>query len=80
MTTAWANVARGRVVAALRANVTGTLLGAANAAVVAWLLASTIAGRWLGRAPDSNAAAWAAVGVAVLMLIEWGFRLAALNA
>jgi hypothetical protein len=76
MTTAWANVLRGRLPAALRANVTGTLLCGLDLAAVSWLGLSVLRGRWLGGAPHSDAGAWLAGSVAAVMLVEWCVRLA----
>ncbi len=76
MTTAWANVLRGRLRPALRANVTGTLLCGLDLAAAGWLGLSVLRGRWLGGAPHSDAGAWLAASVAAVMLVEWCERLA----
>jgi hypothetical protein len=76
MTTAWANVLRGRLSPALRASVTGTLLCGLDLAVVGWLALSVLRGRWLGGAPHSDAGAWLAASVTAGMLVEWCVRLA----
>src|SRR5262245_11862434 len=47
MTTSWAHVARGRVLAATQANAGGALLALAAAACGPWLVGSGLCGRWL---------------------------------
>jgi hypothetical protein len=74
-TTAWANLVRGRLIAALRANVGGTLLGLLTLLAVPWLLLSAARGRWLGWVPNSTVAAWVAGSILAVMLIDWGLRL-----
>jgi hypothetical protein len=76
MTTAWANVLRGRLGPALRANVTGTLLCGLDLAAAGWLGLSVLRGRWLAGTPNSNAGAWLSGCVAAVMLVEWCVRLA----
>jgi hypothetical protein len=76
MTTAWANVLRGRLWPALRANVTGTLLCGLDFVAVGWLGLSVLRGRWLRGAPHGDAGAWLAASVAAVMLVEWCLRLA----
>ncbi len=76
MTTAWANVLRGRLPSALRANVTGTLLCGLDVAAVGWLGLSVLRGRWLPATPDCDAGVWLAVSVVAVMLVEWCVRLA----
>ena len=75
MTTAWAHLARGQLVPALRANVGGTVLGLLELAAGAWLLLSSAWGRWLGWVPNSTALACAAAAVVLITLVDWGFRL-----
>ena len=76
MTTAWANLVRGDGIAALKANVAGTLLGIAAAAGSGWLLVSAARGRWLLATPNTFKMAIAASITALISLIEWGIRLA----
>jgi len=74
MTTAWAHLVRGSLIAALRCHVTGTLLGLAAAAGSVWMLTCGMAGRWvLGRPGETT---WL-LGGAVLgaaLLAEWAVR------
>lgn len=77
MTTAWAHLAKGRLEAAAKAHVTGTVLAVLDLVGALWLLSVAWRGRWLGAVPDSNAGAWLAAALAVAMLIEWGLRLLA---
>lgn len=77
MTTAWAHVAHGQLVAAVAANTCGALLAVAAAVGGGWCLASAARGRWLVAAPSERAVAWGAVGLVGLVLLEWGVRLLA---
>lgn len=74
MTTAWAHLVRGSLIAALRCHVTGTLLGLAAASGSVWMLTCGMAGRWvLGRPGETT---WL-LGGAVLgaaLLAEWAVR------
>ena len=59
MTTAWANVLRGRLPPALRANVTGTLLCGLDLAAVGWLgFRSCAVDGWAGRPTATPAPGW----------------------
>src|SRR5688500_2950564 len=49
MTTSWAHLVRGNVLASLSVNSGGTLLGLAAMVTGPWLLASGVRGRWVGR-------------------------------
>ena len=75
MTTAWANLVRGKLIGALVANVGGTLMGAIALAAVPWLLASAWRGRWIGWTPNIGHIAYGAVGIFVVTLIDWLSRL-----
>jgi hypothetical protein len=75
MTTAWAWLMRGQVAAALRSNAAGALLGMLALAGVPWLLVSAARGRWLPCTPGPVAAAWMAVALVLIALIQWGWRL-----
>lgn len=77
MTTAWANLAQGRLVAALETHVVGTLLGGIDLTAGLWLLLVAWRGRWLGWEPSTTTSAWVAVLLTVVMLVEWGVRLLA---
>jgi len=77
MTTAWSNLAKGRIGTALRTHVVGTVLGVIDLVAVLWLLAAAWRGRWLDWEPSSQTGAWIATLIAVAMLVEWGLRLLA---
>jgi hypothetical protein len=77
MTTAWANLVRGRLVAALATHVTGTILGVLDLAAAVWLGVVAWRGRWLVWTPNSTVGAWWASLIALVILIEWGLRLLA---
>jgi hypothetical protein len=77
MTTAWANVAQGRLAAALQTHVVGTLLAGLDLTAAVWLLVVACHGRWLGWTPNSTTGAWVATLLAVAMLVEWIVRLLA---
>ena len=76
MTTAWAHLVRGQLIAALRANAGGTLLAALAVVSVPWLAVSAARGRWLGLAPRSIAVAWVGSAILLVTLIDWIVRLA----
>jgi hypothetical protein len=75
MTTSWAYLTHGQPLAALKANVGGTLLGILAIGFGPWLLVSGIRGRWLWK----PAGEWTlVVGCIVLMLVivlDWVCRL-----
>ncbi len=75
MTTSWAHLVRCDVVASLKANAGGTLLGVLALASAGWLVASAWRGRWLVWEPNSTAGLWIAAVVLLVTLIDWGFRL-----
>ncbi len=77
MTTSWAHLARGELIEAFRANVGGALLALLDLLAVPWLLLSAACGRWLGWVPNSFAAAWAAIALMAVTLIDWSVRLLA---
>ena len=77
MTTAWSNLMQGRLIGAVRANFTGTLLGILALLATPWLLACAIRGRYAGFTPQSDVMGSVALALMVLMLVEWGIRLAA---
>jgi hypothetical protein len=76
MTTAWAHLVRGQLIAALRANAGGTLLAALAVVNVPWLVVSAARGRWLGWVPRSIAVAWVGSAILLVTLIDWIVRLA----
>jgi hypothetical protein len=77
MTTAWACLVRGEVIASFRANAGGAVLAALAAAAAVWLPASAACGRWLGWTPETTTIAVVAVAIAVLTAGQWAWRLVA---
>lgn len=75
MTTSWANLVRGRVIAAALANVGGMLLCGVSLAAVPWLLVSAARGRWIVWRPNSFVIAVASVAVSAVTLVDWIVRL-----
>lgn len=75
MTTAWAHLGKGNATAAVRANLTGSLLWLLAVLAAIWLLATAIGGRWFAVAPNRNAAAWISTSLLVIMFVEWAVRL-----
>jgi hypothetical protein len=74
MTTAWAWLVRGGVIAAVRANVGGALSAAAALIGVPWLLLSALCGRWIGWTPNGKPLVWAGSALLALTLLQWGCR------
>lgn len=75
MTTAWANVVRGRLPSALMANVGGTLLAGIALVAGPWSLLAAILGRPVGRLPNDRVLITAAVALMAITVIDWGLRL-----
>ena len=75
MTTAWAHLVRGELLAAVRANCGGLLLGVLAALAVPWSLVSAGRGRWTGWTPHEATAGWTAAGLLILILLQWAWRL-----
>jgi hypothetical protein len=75
MTTAWANLVRGRLTQAAAANVGGLLLGVAALGVGPWALVSGIRGRWLWGRPRESLATAVVAAIAAATLIDWGIRI-----
>jgi hypothetical protein len=75
MTTAWAHMTRGDVVQAVQANAGGALLALAAAWIGPWMLASGVAGRWLGGPPRESVTIAVGLAVIVVTLIDWSIRL-----
>lgn len=74
MTTAWAHLTRGNVLAALRCHVTGTMLGLAAAAGAAWMLTCGGTGRWVVGRPGETAWLLGGVVLGAALLVEWAVR------
>ena len=77
MTTSWANLVRGNVGNALRANVGGMLLGVLAMAGIPYFAVSGVRGRWWGFEPRVVTVIWLTAAVVSTTLIQWGLRLAA---
>jgi hypothetical protein len=75
MTTSWANLTRGRIMPALRASTSGTLLGVGSMFGVVWLLISGAWGRWFIVYPNPWIILITITSVIVVILCEWGWRL-----
>jgi hypothetical protein len=75
MTTSWANLMRGRLVASLQANCGGTLLGLTSLLVGPWAIVSGVRGRWIGGTPDERVVAAVAVAIISVTLVDWAIRL-----
>lgn len=75
MTTSWAHLTRGHLLAAVRANSGGTLLGLAAVVCGPWLLGSGLYGRWLGRPPHEWLTLGIGLAIVAVTLIDWSLRL-----
>lgn len=75
MTTSWAYLVRGNVLASLAANSGGTLLGLSALVTGPWLLASGIRGRWVGRPPHEFVIIGICVTVTLVIITDWVLRL-----
>lgn len=75
MTTAWANVYRGQMGAALQANVGGTLLAIVAGLAVPWLGGSAWLGRWWLAPPQREVIAWLCVLFLAVALLDWILKL-----
>lgn len=74
MTTSWAHLVRGRIVAAFRDNAGGALLGLVSLMLAPWSMLSGWRGRWLWGGIEPRmvfAAVWLLVAVT---LIDWSVR------
>jgi hypothetical protein len=79
MTTSFANFVRGRFFQVTRANASGVLLAAVCAVQLPWIAVSVARGRlWGVRRPERLAVA-VVVPLALVCLVEWGFRLIVLH-
>jgi hypothetical protein len=75
MTTAWANLMRGRLTKAAAANVGGLVLGVTALGLGPWALVSGMRGKWLwGRPRDSFTVAILS-GIVAVTLIDWAVRI-----
>jgi hypothetical protein len=77
MTTAWAHVMHGELLAALQANSAGALLALAAPLVAGWAGVSATRGRWWGGRPSERWLLAAAGALMVVVLADWIRRLTA---
>jgi hypothetical protein len=75
MTTSWAYLTQGQVLAALSANAGGTLLGLVAMAAGPWLLASGLRGRWVIGTPHDFVTITICIGLALVIVTDWLLRL-----
>ncbi len=75
MTTAWANVARGRLVDAVRTHATGTVLAVLALVVSIGALTMAVRGQRLAWQPGETVLAGLALAMTGLILCEWTIRL-----
>jgi hypothetical protein len=75
MTTAWANMVRGNLMAALSANTGGALLAVLAVVASPWMIISAVRGRTVGRIPRDSVLAAGAGFVALITLADWAVRL-----
>lgn len=76
MTTAWANLVRGRVIRAVQANSAGVAWGLASLWLTPWTLVSGLCGRWWWRPLDERFALGLVVVLGAVTLLDWTIRLA----
>lgn len=75
MTTAWANVVRGRLLDGFAANVGGVLLALAAVAAVIGLATTAFLGRRPRWFPTTDRLAWGGIVVAAITLVDWAIRI-----
>ena len=75
MTTAWANVVRGRLPQAVRSNAAGTVLALLALLAAPWSLCSGLRGKWVGVRPDDYVILLICLSICVLTLGEWAVRM-----
>lgn len=75
MTTSWAYLTRGNVLAALSTNSGGTLLGVVAALAGPWLAASGFRGRWVMGVPHEYTTLGICITVTLVIFAEWLLRL-----
>ena len=75
MTTSWAHMTRGNIVAAFKANCGGALLAVLAAISVPPLVVSAALGKWWPVNPNLKVAATLAATVVGVTLLDWGYRL-----
>jgi hypothetical protein len=75
MTTSWAHMVRGHVLAAMKANAGGALLALAAAVCGPRLVGSGLRGRWLIRPPAEALVLSTGLTIIVVTLVQWVLRL-----
>ncbi len=75
MTTSWAHMVRGQMVAALRANAGGAMLAIVAAICGPWLVGSGVRGRWLMKRPAEEVVLAIGLTIIVVTLVQWTLRL-----
>lgn len=75
MTTSWAYLTRGNVLASLAVNSGGTMLGIVAMLTGPWLLASGVRGRWVGRPPHEYVMIGSCITVTLVIVTDWVLRL-----
>jgi hypothetical protein len=75
MTTAWANLIRGRLAEAMHANIGGALLGVTGLIALPWLIVSAVRGRWWFGRPKPQWIGTVAIVIGGLTLVQWIVRL-----
>lgn len=75
MTTSWAYLTKGHVVAAFQANAGGALLALLAALCGPWLAASGVRGRWFVAPPHEWTTLAVGLSVVAVTILQWTFRL-----
>jgi hypothetical protein len=74
MTTSWAHLVRGNVIAAVQSNLGGTLLGISALLAAPWLFVSAVRGRWWVFAPEQRVGITVGVVIGAVTLLDWLWR------
>jgi len=77
MTTAWAYAVRGQVLSALSASAGGAAACGTTLLVTPWLLASSVAGRWMIARPSPKVVLWFGSALMMVLLLDWVRRIVA---
>jgi hypothetical protein len=80
MTTSWAHLVRGQIVASVRSNAGGTLLGLTCLVLAPWALVSGLRGRWLGKPLGERAALALVLLLLIVTTADWLIRVLAMMA
>lgn len=76
MTTSWAHMMRGHIVAAMQTNAGGALLALAAAVCGPWLVGCGLFGRWLVGPPREGLTLALGLTIIVVTLTQWTLRVA----